>query len=192
MKLVVVPLKKELNSLISVLDGVEKNDHGYQYKENQFVVGGLGKVNFALNTYKYGILYEPTEIFAAGTCGALKSLNEFEVVVVEKVVEYDFESSFLDCPEFISDTKNFPDLKRVICASGDKDIVINEAKARLVEGITADIVTWETAGFFNAAHMLRKPFTEIRVVTDKADDSTQDSFIKNLSLGMRKIGVLFK
>lgn len=193
MRLVLAPLKKELESLVSVLNGGEKNAEGYLYKDLQFVVGGLGKVDFAISTIKYTNLYKPTEVFAVGSCGSLKAdLSPLDLVVVEKVIEHDFDMSFFKISELMSSSKNFPDLKRVTCASGDKSILSSSDKASLLEKVSADIVTWESAGFFKAAISLGVPFTEVRVITDAADDGALKDFKKNLSLGMQKIGQLFK
>ncbi len=192
MKLVLVPLKKELDSLVSVLNGAEKTKNGFSYKDFQFVVGGLGKVNFAVSTMKYINKYKPMEVFAVGSCGALSKLDLLELVVVNKVLEYDFCSSFFPTPELNVDSKSFLNLKRVVCASGDKDVITNQDKAALFEKISADVVTWETAGFFKAMRSFKIPFTEIRVVTDFADVEAEKDFKKNLSMGMQKLGGLFK
>ncbi len=192
MKLVLVSLEQELKHLVSVLSGAKENTNGYSYKDYQFVLGGMGKLNFALNTCKYTQLYKPEKLYALGSCGGLKAFNILEVVVVASVVEHDFESLFFKKPMYTSSSKDFIHLKRVFCASGDKDIVTQKDKNRLLESFDADIVTWESAGFFKAAHMLKIPFVEIRVVTDMANTEIKKGFKKNLSLGMQKIGKLFK
>ncbi len=192
MRLVLVPLKQELKSLISVLNGVEENSDGYKYKDLQFVVGGLGKLKFSLNTYKYSLKYQPERVYAVGSCGSLKELEPLEVVFVHKVIEHDFRSSFMEPPEYINNSSEFTDLKRVSCASGDVDIVTDEAKKGLLSKVNADIVTWESAGFFSAFDYLEVPYAEIRVITDCANESVGEDFKKNLSLGMQKIGMLFK
>ncbi len=53
-------------------------------------------------------------------------------------------------------------------------------------------MTWESAGFFSAMSEFSIPYAEIRVVTDLANEGVGEDFKRNLSLGMKEVGDLFK
>lgn len=193
MKLALVPLKAELKALVAVLPGVSKNEHGYLYKDMQFVVGSLGKVSFAVSTMKYANLFQPEEVFAFGSCGALtEGVKPLDLVAVSKVVEHDFKSTFLNQPELSCESVLFENLRRVTCASGDQDVLSRELKDRIFGETGADVVTWESAGFFKACRALGVPFTEVRVVTDLANEAGAADFKENLVEGMGLLGNFLK
>lgn len=198
MNLVLVPLKKELTFFLEGLNGVQKNDLGWTYKNSrdkdwQFVVAGLGKVNFALNTYKYVESLKPYEVFTIGSCGALtKNLKALDVVEVSEVVEHDFESSFLKPPILKNERTLSPcSLTQALCASGDRDVLKAEEREALQIKTNADIVTWESAGFFKAMKHFEQSYAELRVVTDLADEGGVEAFQENLKAGMQKLQKVF-
>lgn len=198
MNLVLAPLKKEMQFFLEGLKGVEKNELGWTYKNSRgkdwhFVVGGLGKVNFALNTYKCVEKLKPYEVFAIGSCGALSgNLKPLDCVEVSKVIEHDFKSSFLKTPEIKNERTLSPcSITQVVCASGDKDILKKEEREQLYKNTGADIVSWESAGFFKAMSHFEQSYAELRVVTDLADEGGVEAFQENLNLGMQSLQKMF-
>ena len=194
MNLCLIPLKKELTFFLEGLKGVQKNDLGWMYKNSrgkdwQFVIGGLGKVNFALSTYKYVSALNPYEVFVVGSCGAISSdLKPLDTVEVTTVVEHDFKSSFLKPPIIKNERTLSPcSLTQVLCASGDKDVLKFEEREELKDKTQADIVTWESAGFFKAMRHFEQSYAELRVVTDLADEGGVEAFEENLKAGMQRL-----
>lgn len=190
-RLIITPLKKELTSLVSVLNGIEKNEYGYLYQDTQLVVGGMGSKKFIKRILKYKEMFSPEEIIVAGSCGSLKDLEVMDIVEVTSVLERDPETQKVEEGKIESNFRLFPDLKAVCCVSGDGNILDKNSKAKL-EDCEAEVVTWETASFFKVMRELNMPFSEVRVVTDLADEQGLESFKENLHSGMQKIGLLLK
>ena len=129
-RLIIAPLKKELTSLVSVLNEVVKNEHGYLYKETQFVVGGMGSKRFIKSILKYKEAFSPEEIIVVGSCGSLKDLEVLDVVEVTSVLERDPETQEIRDSKIDSGFKFFQDLKAVCCVSGDGNVLDKNSKEK--------------------------------------------------------------
>ena len=58
-------------------------------------------------------------------------------------------------------------------------------KIDLIQKTQADVVNWESAGFFKAMSYFDVPYFEYRVVSDLANESGDQDFLKNLEEGMQ-------
>lgn len=120
-----------------------------------------------------------------GIVGALtEELSKEEVCIIKSVVHYDYDTSAVDNvtvgryldqeSEFIEADKNliavaksvFPNLKEVVCASGDKFIADAQQKGFLKDTFGAEICEMESAGIILTAKRNNVPALFIKAVSD--------------------------
>jgi len=157
---------------------------------------GHGKVQTALTTQRLFIEIPTLQVaLLLGTSGALTpELRPGDVVFGESTIEHDFRMIFLSrpLPQFRSaiglpeglSFEGFQCVRGAI-ASGDEDVVSIDRARELFETTRALVVAWEGAGFARASLACRKPFLEIRVVTDSADHLATDQFRQHLQSSLR-------
>ena len=197
MILILCPLPLEVKLLHKALinEGLLfKSSHGTHIGEKIVLsVGGHGKVNFALNTQKLILQYKPSLMICAGAAGGLKELNTLDVVAATKTVEHDYNIKFIKMalPSFEGDAatlKKIKNVKKVILASGDEDILDSNRANEVHEKTLAQAVAWEGAGAAKACALSDTPFLELRCITDLCNSDTVSDFKSNLEEGMNRIG----
>lgn len=171
---------------------------------------GVGELRAAITAQMLVDIFEVEAILNFGFVGAIASgLGVGDIVVVEKVVHYQFDTSDIDhCPVGQYDGKadiyfrtdadilsKFQSLlprplKTVTVASGDKFIATSEDKNRLKE-FNADICEMECAGIAMAAERNGIPFFSLKVVSDSADESAKVSFKEVVARGLVGLDFLF-
>ncbi len=165
-------------------------------------IGGHGKVQFAIHVMDYAMKSNPDLIVCAGACGGLsKELNIGDVIISQYTTEYDYKVGFWKDvqPMFPGDPDRIMDLRFKkfdgfnihfgLMASGDEDI-IDKSRANQFRGFLG--VAWEGAGGARAAQYLRRPYLEIRTVTDMCGATAAQDFEKNIELGMSNIAQVLK
>ncbi len=211
--LVLCPLKVEMKALIEAFqDGggvLVQEDRGPQgqkiyllpEKSMAVMVGGHGKVNFALSCARALQFFSGVEqLWCVGSAGALSSgLNVGDVILAEKTIEHDFKSSVVNHknPEFQVPNPLLIELKYKAqnakqiafgsIASGDEDIVNEERAKMLHEQTGALAVAWEGAGGARACQGLNVDFVELRAITDLANAQTLNDFATHLKPAMKNL-----
>jgi adenosylhomocysteine nucleosidase len=169
-------------------------------------IGGLGKVQFAIQTQHLLDKYPDWElVICAGSAGALSdSISIGDVVVSTETVEHDIKNKFGRplLPRFTSASSVLTSLQSAsttlesasvhfgIIASGDEDVIDAEHRKMLRQRTGALAVAWEGAGGARACEFSGFPFIEIRGVTDTANHEAAESFIENIELAMKNIAAL--
>lgn len=197
MILVLTPLALEHSALNQALEGTPNL---------QVLIGGHGKVQFALSTQLLIQKYEPKLVICAGAAGALiEDLNPGDIVVGEHTIEHDYNLRFISrpLPEFPAHLTTLETLKRRQnnievpihfgrLASGDEDIMDQE-RAQAVRKLTDAIaVAWEGAGGARAAKLHNVPFIEIRAITDGADLTAARDFKAHIQSSMKNLAEVIK
>lgn len=163
-------------------------------------LGGHGKVEMALKT-QFWITQLPDcqGVICAGSAGSLNpSLRVGDIVVGSKTIEHDYKQLFIkkSPPEFpmseqwklkLQD-KITPPARWGVIASGDEDILSPDRRKAVFDLTAADAVAWEGAGAARASAFLKKPFCEIRTVTDNDQTDVKQDFTKNLNQAMLNLG----
>ena len=188
--IVAVEIKAVLDKYGDALQ--EKNVCGYrvlEYKTPQYELiilnCGAGEISAASGTQYLISEYRVDMIVNFGVVGGLtEEMSKTKVSIVEKVVHYDFDTSAVDNCEvgrymkypdvYIPVDKElynkaramYPELKSVICASGDKFIADPEAKRDLNRRFGAEICEMEAAGIAMTCERNNIPCMMIKVVSD--------------------------
>lgn len=177
-----------------------------QKLDSLFLMGGHGKVEFGIRA-QHILEKDPTidRIFCIGTSGSLsKDLKIGDVVIASSTVEHDFKSIILKqkLPSFESHSETVNSIlnqntlndsftiHKGIIASGDEDIIDIKRRNEIVELTGALTVAWEGAGGARVCAFHKKPFVEIRAITDCADNSAPSDFMLNIKQAMYNIGKL--
>lgn len=188
--LVAVEIKAVLDKYGSALK--EKNVAGYrvlEYKTPQYELiilnSGAGEIAAASGTQYLISEYKVDMIVNFGVVGGLtEEMSKTKTAIVEKVVHYDFDTSAVDNCEvgryvrypdvyipvdkalFDKAKEMYPDLKPVICASGDKFVADPEKKRALNKQYGADICEMEAAGIALTCDRNGIPCLMLKVVSD--------------------------
>lgn len=156
---------------------------------------GAGEIYAAGATQMLIDRYGAEAIVNYGVVGGLTDdMKITRTVVVDKIVHYDFDVSFIDnCepgryvnyPDIYLETdrslleaalKAVPTLEKVICASGDKFIADPEKKRELNRKYGAKICEMESAGIFLTADRAGVPVLMIKAVSDSVSGGA-DEFV---------------
>jgi nucleoside phosphorylase len=143
-------------------------------------VTGQGKVEAALACQILQEAFSPSAYLLIGSAGALEpSLSVGDVVIGERSIEWDFQSSEdsdphrrphfrpqRPCPFLPS--LDLPHLREGTILSADRNVFAVEEKARLYQDYGASAVAWEGAGFYRFLRRNGAEGWEIRVITETA------------------------
>lgn len=178
----------------------EEKVSGYEVKtirEEAFTLvivrSGAGEIAAASATQFLLTKYGVELVVNFGVVGGLtKEMATAHVCVVDKVVHYDFDISAVDSvpvgrymnyPEVLIPTNAslvdkavslFPELKRVICASGDKFIADPKQKAALHALYGAEICEMEAAGIVITCDRNQVPCLLIKCVSDSITGGAEE------------------
>jgi adenosylhomocysteine nucleosidase len=145
---------------------------------------GQGKVQMALSAQALCQKFpEVQSLIVGGSAGRLAAdLQLGDLVLGEITIEHDFRvrTRSMTPPAFPADLKLLEKWKSLglgnghigKIASGDEDIVSRNRRSELHSETLALCVAWEGAGGARASRFLKKPFIEIRVITDLGDSSS--------------------
>ena len=213
--LVVCPMRREMDALVQSWVAL-----GYQSEPIQLgqlpakrlpdlgiavAVGGMGKVQFAVQTAHLLKASGWNLVICAGAAGALaQELAVGDIAIATATVEHDYGSKFnhRPLPRFDSDVdvvESFRSLRFEdrsfqvhfgVVASGDEDIVDEDRREELRCQLQAVAIAWEGAGGARACAFSDVPFVEIRGITDRADDHAPADFRANLNIAMANLAAL--
>ncbi len=169
--------------------------------EIALVVSGIGKVNAASATTRLIDKFEPAEIVVVGLAGALSNdLSVGDIVVADKVVQYDFDlrpleaslgqlpgrkSPYLICDEgavkrwkHVAEdlrTKDGLSSRSVVVgavATGDRIVSNQTLKSEIRKGFPDTVcVEMESGAVAQVCISAGVPFSVVRVISDFADDT---------------------
>ena len=156
---------------------------------------GVGQIAAAAATQYLISEYKVEAVLNFGFVGSLTSnLKCLDIVLVKDLVHYEFDTSLIDGCEvgryldypaveiplsFTLLTKteaDFPDIKSVRLASGDKFIASAEKKEWLIKSFGAEICDMECAGIVLTAARNGIPVLSVKVISDNADETSPKSF----------------
>lgn len=166
--------------------------HGEKY--DLYIVNcGAGEIAAAAAAQLLISAFNVDMIVNFGVVGGLTpEMRVAKLCVVEKVVHYDFDTSECDSfakaqyadypsPYIPADERLLaaaltaePELKRVICASGDKFISSADKKRSLNEEYSADICEMEAAGIVLTCNRNGVPCLLIKAVSDAIDGGAEE------------------
>ena len=154
---------------------------------------GAGEIAAAAGTQLLISQFDVDVIMNFGVVGALtEEMTKHRLCIVEKVVHYDLDTTYYDGCEpgryyFLpdryipTDEKLMklaidvrPDLKPVVCASGDKFMEGREKKSRLAKEFGADICDMEAAGIALTCYKNKKPCMMIKMVSDGIEGGIEE------------------
>ena len=215
--LAVVPTSREFEALTGTLAewGHEAGElqagrlSSKEYGAGRLLVarGGLGKVQFGLHTqHLLDNLACVNLVVCAGTAGGLSpDLGVGDVVVAVTTIEHDFNTAMFENPppSFDGDETAIVALKTALggmplgfavrfgpVISRDEDIV-QSARAEEIHRSTGALATaWEGAGGARASRFCEIPFLEVRGISDGANESTPDEFVKNVPIAMKSVATV--
>lgn len=180
-------------------------------KEVYIIHSGCGNIASSSATQVLISLFNVEMIVNFGVVGGLDdSLLVDDVIIVEKVVHYDFDTSEIDVgirkhqyerfdSEFIPVNKDIidkvkeilPSAKFVIDASGDKFIGNSEAKRNLNQSYGAHICEMEAAGILLTSIRNNVPCLLIKAVSDDVNGGGVD-FAQNVSnAALKAVNLVF-
>ncbi len=196
---VIGALESEVEGLVASLSNVKEENIG----SVKFFVGeifgktvavarcGVGKVFSALAAEAMVIAYSPDLIVNTGVGGAVaKGLKTTDVVIAERLVQHDMDTSALGDPKglisginkiyFDADVRAVKILKAAAekngvgvhlgtIASGDKFIASREDKEKIEREFEATACEMEGAALAQVAYLNKTPFAVIRAISDSAD-----------------------
>lgn len=153
---------------------------------------GVGKVNAAYATTLLMQIYKPDFVVSTGISGGLGDRKVLDMVVAEKCVQYDMDTTPLGDPLgyvsgtdrifFEADTgltdsfiKNSGAVKTVL-ACGDRFVADKETKAFLQAFFGAGACDMESGAIAQVAFLSNVPFVAIRCISDGADDNAPLTF----------------
>lgn len=199
----------EISALKQKLQNLEIiNDKKLQVNVGNFcghkiilVKSGIGKVNAALCTQYIIDKFSPDYIINTGIAGGIaENLKIGDVVLGEKLVQYDFDVSALgyakgymcnginpDKPTYffsdknlISKFENMPSeslqVYKGIIASGDSFISDSSRKKEIRNLFNASAVEMEGCAIAQTAYTNEVPFLVIRAISDLADDNAVEHY----------------
>ena len=176
-------------------------------KEVVLCKSGVGKVNAAIITTILLYHFDIDFVINIGTAGGLKSDQEtLDIVISDRVIQYDFDTSYLDGPEGLgiccqSDkglgekVKNAFDKNHIEAniyfgdiISGDKFVgdndLIKDLRGKFPQAIACEM---EAGAVGQACEKFSTPFVVIRSLSDIVDkDNSENDFLKNVEITSKR------
>lgn len=163
--------------------------------------GGHGKTQFAIHTqFLIDHITNVKAVLCVGGAGALSSETSIGTIVVgTKTIEHDFNLLFIKrpSPEFCADptllqhlkdvAQDIPHVQFAPIASGDEDVISHERRKQLLTQTAALAVAWEGSGGGRACAFNKRPYIEVRIITDNSNEDATHDFRKNIETGINTI-----
>lgn len=172
-----------------------------QIAENKIVIcqSGIGKVNAAFATTLMIERYTPSVIINTGVSGGLGLLKPHDIVMAEKVVQHDVDTSALGNPKGMVSTINkiyfetsekinsimskyVEDAKWGIIACGDQFIADKNLINQIVGEFNAIACDMESGAVAQVAHIAGVELAIIRAISDNADEKAPIDFQEMLKV----------
>ena len=210
---IILAMDEEFNSLvkkINVLNECSIYDLKFyeaKYKNIDLVLvkSKVGKVNAARTTQILIDNYKISYIFNIGVAGGVSSnLNVLDIVVGEKLCEYDFDISVFDHPKgyipntgiYIKSDEYLLSIARKVAnnhvkfgviATGDKFLTSKEDSLNIKKEFNALCVEMEGASIAMTSYLSKIPFLVIRSISDICGEEnklTHEKFLEKSSLAV--------
>ncbi len=197
---IIVAMESELKPYLDKIHALRTEKKGQKEffvgtigeKEIVFVLSGIGKVNAAYAATLMTSFYKPEFIISTGVSGGLGRVDIMEIVVAEKVVQHDCDTTAFGDPIGLVSTinkvyfetdkdlsKKFLEIMSArsgIVACGDQ-FVANKTKAReIVKNFDAIACDMESGAIGQIAYIENVPFVILRCVSDSAHENAEISF----------------
>jgi len=212
---IIVAEEKELIEVKRIMSNIKEK----QIYEKDFYVGNIedksvvavkcnvGKVNSARVCQMLIDNFDIELVINVGTAGSVNNKLEIgDVVVAEKLVQYDFDvtpfgrklgeieniGEYLEVKKELLDLFNDMDVHIGCIASGDKFIVNNEEKNNIRNIFNALCIEMEGASIAQVCYLDNVPFMVIRSITDKQDGSSKIEFETFLESSSKKVSKVLK
>ena len=177
---------------------------------------GVGKVNAARTTQILIDNYHVTTVINVGSAGALKKeINYGDIVIGEKLVQYDFDITAFGHPKgYISSTGRFfkSDLLLVkksnkmiekigensyhakigVIATGDTFFTNKNPNQKIVKEFNADCVEMEGAAIAQVCYLDNIPFLIIRSISDVPNGRNEIDFYEYLEMASRRCAIFIQ
>lgn len=213
-----VELEKLKNSMTDIktetLAGTEFLTGSLWGRKTVAAVSGVGKVNAAMCAQTMILKYSPEFIINSGVAGGLdKSLKICSIVVADKVVQHDMDTSPLGDPVGFISGINITEIPcyEKICrlltkaaeenalhsvtgtiASGDQFINSSDKKDYLVNTFNAAACEMEGGAIGHVCYKNNVPFCVIRSISDGADDSSHIAYPEFVKLAADNLEMVLK
>lgn len=213
-----VELEKLKNSMTDIqtetLAGTEFLTGSLWGRKTVAAVSGVGKVNAAMCAQTMILKYSPEFIINSGVAGGLdKSLKICSIVVADKVVQHDMDTSPLGDPVGFISGINITEIPcyEKICrlltkaaeenglhnvtgtiASGDQFINSSDKKDYLVNTFNAAACEMEGGAIGHVCYKNNVPFCVIRSISDGADDSSHIAYPEFVKLAADNLEAVLK
>lgn len=207
---IIIAMDKELFPYLDGNPYVKKEIGGKEFfefilngKKVVAVKSGIGKVNSAYATTLLINNYNPEFIVSTGISGGLGRKNLLDIVVAEKCVQYDVDTSALGDPiglvstvnkiYFVADkdkTESFAQkigADKVVLASGDRFVADKNLCDYIVKLFDASACDMESGAIAQIAYITNTPFVAIRCISDGADDDAVISYDKLTEIASKKL-----
>lgn len=208
---IIVAVDEELTEVLKIFDSVKEEVYNGKtfYISNNIVVVqcGVGKVNAALTTQMLIDKYNVKKIINIGVAGSVdNSLNVGDIVVADKLVQYDFDltafgrklGEMKNIGEYISVDPSlinvFKDknVKIGCISSGDKFVNDINLKNFIREYFGALCVEMEGASIAQVCFVNKIPFIVIRSISDKLDGTSTIEYDEFVSESSKTVVSLLK
>ena len=208
---IIVAVSEELTEVLKIFDKVEeeiyRNKTFYISDKTVVVQCGVGKVNAALTTQMLIDKYDVKKVINIGVAGSVdNSLNIGDIVVANKLVQYDFDltafgrklGEMSNIGEYISvdpslinifKTKN---VKIGCISSGDKFVNDMDLKNFIREHFDALCVEMEGASIAQVCFVNKIPCIVIRSISDKLDGTSTIEYDKFVCESSKNVANLLK
>lgn len=197
----IIAMDKELAPLVQneeVERETRKNLTFYKFgigDENCVAIrSGIGKVNAAYAATVLINEFNPDVIVSTGISGGLGRNNLLDLVVSEKCVQYDVDTSALGDPVGLVSTinkiyfyadetlvKKFVEkcgAKKAVLACGDRFVADEKTKKTIVDLFDAGACDMESGAIAQVAYLENKPYVALRCISDGAGDGAELDYEK--------------
>ena len=207
---VVGPTEREIMPFISKISNKKLSEHAmlkfysgiYEGVEVVSVFSGVCKVNAAIATQILISIFKVTHIVLTGVAGALnRQLEIGDTVISSEVAYHDVAQGILtEYHPWMEDIYFRPDAELLrLCVSISKSssntskyhigriitgegFVTHKEKESLIKNFNPLCVDMESASVAHTSYVNSIPFIVIRSMSDKADESSSDTFERNIEM----------
>ena len=202
---IIAALEEELNKLVQIMDGCEAFEvGGTVFKKGKIggvtavvALSGVGKVNAAMTTALMLSQFKVDELFSIGMAGGVEgSLKRGDIVVADRLVQYDFDTSALGAQAGVIDGREGPyfscqprltqalfeaagtltTAKIGVIATGDRFVADTALATRLNKTFGAYCVEMESCAVAQVAERFNVDFGACRVISDGGGDEAAGDF----------------
>ena len=208
---IIFAMDEELNSFLNYVELDKKNkiydidfyECHFNNKKMVLVLSGVGKVNAARSTQLLIDNYDIKYILNVGVAGSIsQELNVLDIVVGEKLVQYDFDISAFDyevgyVPKvgvYVNSDKKLinliekkDDIFFGVISSGDKFVTDKKTALELNSKYNALCVEMEGASVAQVCYLCNIPFLIIRCISDNVNGENLMTYEEFLEKGCKKV-----